>query len=289
MSRILITGGTGNLGSVIIDHMLNGLQGNEITALVRDETKAEGLKAKGIRIKVGSYQDQLALVAAMEGIEKLLLISASDLNNRFHQHKNVIDAAKKAGVKHIFYTGVAMKDISTSPLKPLLNDHFLTEAYIKSGGFTYTFLQNGLYFEVIPMFTGPNMLETGIFFPAGQGKVAFASRNELAEVIATVLLGVGHENKTYALTGAEAYSFSDIVEEVSLLSGKNVSYTSPESTTYRAALKEMGVPEAVVDMSALFAAGIMQDDFKITDPALELLLGRKPMTLSRYLQEAFHL
>ncbi|MER0441702.1 SDR family oxidoreductase [Emticicia sp. W12TSBA100-4] len=284
---ILVTGATGQLGGIVVENLLKNTPANEIAVLVRDENKAADLKAKGVEIRVGSYFDEASLKTALQGIDKLLLISSNDFNDRIGQHKNVVDAAKNAGVKHIFYTGVTMKDIETSPLKPLLADHYQTEDYIKASGLTYTFLQNSLYFEVVPMFVGAGVLETGIFFPAGEGKVAFASRQDLGEATATILTTEGHENKTYSLTGSEAYSFAEIAEELSSLTGKTVAYTSPEPAAFEGMLKQFGLPEGIVLMSVLFAAGVKNDEFNLANDTLEQLLGRKTTDLKTFLKATY--
>ncbi|WP_041693536.1 SDR family oxidoreductase [Emticicia oligotrophica] len=284
---ILVTGGTGQLGGLVVENLLKKMPASELAVLVRDASKATDLKVKGVDVRVGTYFDKESLTKAFEGVEKVLLVSSNDFNERLGQHKNVVDAAKAAGVQHIFYTGVTLKNIETSPLKPLLGDHYQTEDYIKVSGLTYTFLQNSLYQEVIPMFAGPTALETGIFFAGGEGKVAFASRIDLAEATANILASTGHENKTYNLTGAEAHSFADIAAELSNLSGKTVGYVSPESEAFEASLKQFGLPEGIVIMSVLFAAGIKNGDFDVTYSALEEFLGRKPTDLKTFLKVAY--
>ena len=284
---ILVTGASGHLGKLIIENLLKKVPPAEVVGLVRDESKAADLKTKGVDLRIGDYRDPASMVAAFHGIEKLLLISSSDVTDRLEQHKNAIDVAKKAGVKHIYYTGVKMKDINESPLRPLLEDHFRTEDYIRENGFTYTFLQNTLYYETIPMYVGERVLETGIYFPAGEGKVAFATRADLAEAAAAVLTGIGHENKTYGLAGAESVSFTDIAHELSELSGKEVPYNSPVSDEFEASLKQFGLPEGVVQMSVLFAAGIKNNDFDLPDNTLEQILQRRPTGLKAFLKDSY--
>ncbi|MDQ1771975.1 NAD(P)H-binding protein [Labilibaculum sp. A4] len=289
MEKILVTGATGHLGNIVVENLLKKVSAGQISILVRDESKAQALKAKGVTVNIGSYQDIHSLNNAMKGIDKVLLISSSDFNDRIGQHKNVVDAAKQAGVKHILYTGVALKDIAASPLQPLLQDHFQTEDYIKASGLSFTFLQNSLYAEVIPMFVGEDVLKTGIFFPAGEGKVPFAVRKDLGEAIAIILAGEGHENKTYHLTASKTYSFADIAAELTTLSGKKVNYTSPEDDAFEDMLKQFGLPEEIVLMSVLFAKGIKNNDFNMADGTLESILGREQTDLRMFLKEAFNL
>lgn len=286
---ILVTGATGQLAQVVIEKLSEKIPTDQIAALVRDASKAEHLTAKGINVRVGDYHNAESLEAAFQGVEKLLLISSNDFNDRLGQHKKVVDAAVKAGVKHLFYTGVTMNDINSSPLKAFLEDHYLTENHIKASGLTYTFLENGLYAEVIPLFLGENVTETGVFFPAGEGKVAFASRRDLGEAAANVLLGNGHENQTYRLTGAVAYSFEEVAQLLSELSGKNVKYISPEPEVFVETLKQFGLPEHIIQMSLGFASGMKNNDFDKSFDTLEKLLGRKPTTLKDFLKEAYKL
>ncbi len=284
---ILVTGATGQLGIQIVENLLATIPSNEIAVLVREEEKAKQLKEKGVQIRIGDYHQPESLVTAFENVDKLVLISSSDFNNRIGQHKNAIDAAKRAGVKQILYTGVSINDIQTSPLKVFLEDHFQTEAYIKDTGFIYTMLQHSLYLDVIPMFLGEQVLETGVFFPAGEGKVAYASRTDLAEAIAKIVVSDAYDNKSLPLTNIENYSYADVAEILTELSGKEVSYVSPTPEVYEETLKGFHLPEPIIQMSLGFAAGIKNNDFDKIFPNLEIILGRKPQTLKAYLQSVY--
>ena len=280
---ILVTGATGHLGNQIVENLLTQISPNEIAVLVRSEEKAKELKEKGVQIRVGDYTNPNSLVAAFKKVKKLILISSNDFNDRFGQHKNAIDAAKQAGVEHILYTSMSMNDIETSPLKGFLKDHYETEDYIKQNGFTYTILQHSLYADVIPMFIGEQVLETGVFFPAGEGRVAYASRTDLAEAIAKVALSDAFDNQSLPMTNTENYSYADVAEILTELSGKEVAYVNPTPEVFTETLKGFGLPDPIIQMSLGFAAGIKNNDFDKTFPNLETILGRKPQTLKEYL------
>lgn len=284
---ILVTGATGHLGAAVVKHLIAKSPASQVAVLVRNESKADELKALGVIIRVGDYHKPESLEKAFAGVDKLLLISSSDFNDRFQQHKNAVDAAKKAGVKHIFYTGVTMRDIEKSPLKAFLDSHFQTEDYIKAQGLAYTFFRNSLYSEVIPMFVGATVLETGVFFPSGEGKVAFASRADLAEAIANVLAADGHEGKIYAFAGTQSYTFADVANILSQLSGKTVAFNSPEPAVFQQVLAQIGLPEPIVQMSLGFAAGIKNQDFADTSADLSRILGREPENLQSFLQKTY--
>ena len=184
---ILVTGATGQLGKIVIENLIDKTAAKGIAALVRDESKAADLKDKGVDIRVGNYDDIASLDQAMQGIDKVLLISGTDEEHRVQQHQNVVDAAKRAGVQFIAYTGRFMKDPDASA-NHLMDGHFKTEALIKASGLTYALFQNALYMDSLPLFLGgKQVFETGIAIPAGQGKVAYALRSDLGEAIANVL------------------------------------------------------------------------------------------------------
>jgi len=284
---ILITGATGNLGTAVIKNLLKKVPANQIAALARDMNKTKELKAKSVDIRMGDYNDAASLNRAMHGVEKLLFISSNDIIARLSQHRNVVDAAKKANVKHILYTSAAMKNIEDSPLKSAMEAHFKTEGFIKESGLNHTILRNTLYADNIPMFAGEKAVEKGLFFPAGKGKVAYATRADLAEATAAILTSPGHENKTYTLTGPKGYSFNDIASELSALAGKTVAYTDAAPATFADMLKKSGLPEQAIDFFLMFGASIKRSDFDIIDPTLGKLLGRKPTDLRTFLKTAY--
>jgi NAD(P)H dehydrogenase (quinone) len=285
---ILVTGATGNLGSAVISHLLKNTATGNIVAFARDENKAKGLKEKGIEVRIGTYDDLSSLDLAMNGIEKLLLISSNG-QNRLQHHKNVLAAAKKAAIKHIVYTGIAMKNIETAAIRLYMEDLTKTEDYIKESGLTYTVLRNTLYTGGNPLYAGEKVFETGIRLPAGNGKAPFALRREMGEAAANTLLQNGHENQTYTITAGELYSYEDVAHALSDLSGRNVKYTDADPTTFPAKLKELGLPEIVVKIVTGFATDIKNHQFEMISKDLEKLLGRKPASLKESLKEVFHL
>ena len=286
-AKILVTGATGNFGKKTIELLLEkGIAATNISALVRDDVKATDLKDKGITIKTGDYDNYESLLAAFQGIDKLLLVSGTDLENRSKQQLNVVKAAKESGVKHIIYTSFErINETETSPIAFLAKSHIDTDNAIKASGMNYTILRNNLYLDVLPMFLGEQVLESGIYFPAGEGQAAYVSRNDLAEVAANVLTSEGHENKEYKMNNIENYSMKKIAETLSEITNKTVSYFSPTSEEYKETLKNAGVPNEYIDMFIGFAEAIKQGHFKTTD--LEKLLGRKPTSLSDFLKQVY--
>jgi NAD(P)H dehydrogenase (quinone) len=208
--NLLVTGATGHLGSAVIETLLKKIPTNQISLITRSDQKRAEMERQGFNAYLGSYDNVPALEKAMDGVDTVLLISSGDQGDRMQEHKNVVDTAKKMGVKCIAYTSRSLRDRSTLANK-LMVEHFDTEDYIKASGLKYTIFRNILYMDAIPQFIGGKAaLERGIFLPAGDGKVAFALRSEMGEAMANVLLNEECENKTYNFTGDKLYSFYDI-------------------------------------------------------------------------------
>lgn len=286
---ILITGATGHLGKATVSHLLTKTAANNIAILARDINKTVEYNTLGIDVRIGDFDNSTSLIEALKGIETVLLISGADPVSRLQQHKNVIDAAVKNGVSRIAYTSVSLENLATSANQFLMQSHFQTEDYIKKSGLKYTFFRNNLYTDTILMFAGENPFETGITLPTGNGKIGFALRREIGEAIANNLLETNTDSKIYEITGSESYSYSEVAEELSKLSGKKVTYANLEAEAYVELLQQIGVPEQYIQMFSAFNEDIKNNQHHKVTPDLENLLGRKPIDFSNALKELYRL
>jgi NAD(P)H dehydrogenase (quinone) len=291
MSRILITGATGQLGKAVVNELLQKVNTSNIYILVRDTQKAEQFKKSGVNVIKGDYNEYASLVAAFKGIDKLFFVSSSELTDRFAQHQNVVNAAVEAKVGHIFYTSAQRKsEDGSSPVALVADAHWKTDNFIRKSGLTYTILKHGLYTDILPMFMGNKVIETGtIFLPAGDGKASYASRSDLAAAAAMLLTSEGHENKVYEMGGSVAYSFHDIAGMLSELSGKSIQYVSPSPEIFMEQLKSYDLPDETIQGFASFCVAIAQGEFDFPSTELQTILGRKLQSVKEFLKAAYQL
>ncbi len=288
MKKILITGATGQMGGAVIKTLLKNLDTNQIAIITRNEEKRALFEAKGCNAYLGDYTDVSSLEKAMTNVDSVLLISAGDQGDRMQEHKNVVDAAVKMGVKNIAYTSRSLADINSLANK-LMTEHFETEDYLKASGLNYIIFRNALYMDVVPIFVGEQVFEKGIAMPAGDGKVAYALRAEQAEAMANVLATENFENQTYSFTSSEAFSFYDVADALSELSGKEVKYTAIEIPAFEKIMSEKGMPPFVVQKIIDFNTDIKNGQEGAVTNELEIKLGRKPSTLKEGLKTLFNL
>ncbi len=277
-----ITGSTGPFGTAAIRRLLDWkVPASSIVAIARDEAKAAPLAALGVQVRRAAYEDGAALEKALAGVDRLLLVSGSELGKRTDQHRNVIEAAKKAGVKLIVYTSIAKADTAANPLAP---EHVATEAMLRDSGLPFAIARNNWYTE-----NYANDLKqaaaTGIIeAAAGDGKVCSATRSEYAEAAARLLWGEGHAGKTYEL-GGEAWNYAELARAASELLGRSVAYVAVSPEARAAALTQVGLPPEVaafvVSLDQAIAAGALAH----AGGDLEKLLGRKPKSLKEGLAE----
>lgn len=289
MKKILITGATGQLGKEVVLALLKKITASDIAVLVRDSSKAEELKALGVEIRIGNYDDYASLVQAFRGIDQLYFVSGSEIDKRVQQHEQVVKAAAEAGVRHVVYTSFQRRnETGTSPIAAVAKSHIAAEEALKRSGMSYTILKHGLYMDMLPIFMGDKVLENGtIYLPAGEGKTSFSLRKDLAEAGAAILTGKGHENKIYEAYAGKTYSYPEIAGILKGVTGKEISYVSPSPEEYISTLTAAGVPIEFAGMFAGFGEAIRQGEFADTSNFLEDILGRKPVTAEEYLKEVY--
>lgn len=274
---IAITGATGQLGQHVFANLLNTTAANQLVAVVRNPAKAEALSQKGVVVRQANYGDEAALTKALQGVDKLLIISSSEVGQRAPQHRNIINAAKAAGVKFIAYTSLLHAD--TSPLG-LADEHIATEKMLADSGIPYALLRNGWYTENY-LASVPPALEHGVFIgAAGEGKIASATRVDYAAAAARVIAEDGHAGKVYELAGDHGWTLSELAAELTKQSGKNVVYQNLSQADFAAALKSVGLPAGLADMLADSDVGASKGGLFDDSHTLSKLIGRPSTSLA---------
>ncbi len=274
---IAVTGASGHLGRHAVEQLLAKQQ--QVIAVARNADKAKDLAAKGAELRVANYDDSAALEKAFAGVDKVLLISGNEFGKRFAQHKAVIDAAKKAGVKHLVYTSAP--NALTATFK-IAVEHAETERYLLSAGLPFTILRNGWYIEnYTEQLPGTVKLGT-LYSAAGDGTVSVATRADYAAAAVAVLTGAGHEGKTYEL-GGEDVTFKELAAKFSKWAGKEIPYVPLPFADFKGALVGAGLPEVFADVLADADVGLSKGELRVTSGDLERLIGRKPTTVDEVL------
>lgn len=274
---IAITGATGLLGQHVIENLLQTVPANQIVAFARDVKKGSSLSQKGVLVRQADYNDKASLITALQGVDKLLLISSSEVGKRTIQHRNVIEAAKSADVQFIAYTSILHAD--RSPLS-LHVEHVETEKMLADSGISYTLLRNGWYTENY-LASVPAALEHGVFLgAAGDGKITSATRADYALAAARVISEEGHIGKVYELAGDEAWTLEQLAKELTKQSGKQVIYNNLSQADFVAALKTAGLPDKLSNMLADSDIGASKGGLFDDSHTLSKLIGRRTTTLA---------
>jgi NAD(P)H dehydrogenase (quinone) len=269
---IAITGATGQLGRLVIEGLLKKVPAAQIVAAVRDPRKAADLAAKGVQVRHADYSRPDTLRAAFAGVDKLLLISSSEVGARVPQHQAVIEAAKANGLKFIAYTSILHAD--QSPLA-LAVEHRATEAALEQSGIPHVLLRNGWYVENYTASVPAALQYNAVLGSAGEGRISSASRADYADAAVAVLTSDSQQaGRTYELAGGSAFSLADLAGEIGRQSGKQVIYKDLPEAEFKAALVAAGLPEPFAGLLAESDVGASRGALFGTEPDLEQLIGR---------------
>jgi NAD(P)H dehydrogenase (quinone) len=236
-----------------------------------------------VEVRTVDYARPDTLAAAFLGIDRLLLISSSENGKRKPQHRNVISAAKDAGVGMIAYTSILHAD--TSPLL-LAEEHRDTEAALAEAGVPFALLRNGWYNEVFTWRLPLALRHGALIGAAGAGRISSAARADFAEAAARVLASGDHAGRTYELAGDTSFTLAELVALVSEVSGKPMAYRDLAPEAFMTAAVEAGLPEMVANIVSNTDAGIAKGALLNDGGELSQLIGR-PTTSWRSTITAF--
>ncbi len=282
----LVTGASGHLGQAVINHLLTTYKvpANKIIAVSRDASKLAALKAKGVNVRDGNFDDEAQLTKAFAGATRVLLISTSAMEPgvRGKQHKNAVNAAAKANVSHVVYTSMPNATKSAVLFAP---DHAGTEKALADSTLSgWTVLRNNWYAENL-FFALPQALASGTQYSASaQGKTAYIVRDDLARAAAAVLSSDKAEKATYTLSGGNEYTVDEVAKLVSAATGKplNVVHVPVEGLVQ--GMLGAGLPEGMARLFASFDAATAQGDLSGTSADYKSLVGAEPQSFEAWVK-----
>lgn len=270
--RIAITGAAGHLGRHVIESLLTrGVDAQDLIAIVRTASKADDLADRGITVAEAPYEDVAALTEALRDVDRLVLVSGSEVGKRTAQHTNVIEAAKVAGVAFIAYTSLLNVDSSELSLAP---EHRETEALLASSGIDHVLLRNGWYWENYASNLDAARATGHLFGAAGEGRVAGAARRDYAEAAAVVVTTDGHAGKIYELGGKPQLTYPEVAQAIGAVIGAEVSYVDQSVEEYQQTLEGAGLPTEIAQMLAGWEVAIAGGALETASADLEDLIGR---------------
>ena len=282
---IAITAASGNLGPLVIDALLaRGVRPSQIVAVVRDPSKMDRIAATGVGIRQGNYDNGPSLRAAFEGVDKVLVISGSELGRRVQQHGNAIEAAIDAGVQLIAYTSVLRADQAT--INPVLPEHQGTERLLETSGVPFVLLRNGFYTENYLEQARQAIASGELMTSAGAGRTASATRADFAAAAAEVLVTPGHEGKRYELAGDEAWTMHDLADVVGRIGGRPVNLRQVAPEEHLEALIGNGVPQPYAEMAVAIDQAVLAGELDTAGGDLSRLAARPTTPLEEALRAA---
>jgi len=279
---IVITGATGQLGSLIVASLLERVPAEAVGVSVRDPGRAADLAERGVRVRRGDFSEPGSLADAFDGATQVLIVSANEIGeSAVAAHAAAIDAARDAGAERILYTSHQGAS-ADSPFAPM-RDHAATEEYLAATGAPFTSLRNGFYATTVPFLLG-QALATGEIVAPADGPVSWTTHADLAEAAAVILADPGRFNgPTPPLTAPDAFDLDNAADVLSKLTGRTIRRTVADDGEWAAGLAAHGVPEAMATMMLGMFRAARQGEFAATSPVLGDLLGRPATPFSSFL------
>jgi NAD(P)H dehydrogenase (quinone) len=277
MPTYAVTGASGHLGRLAVQELLaRGVPAADVVAIARTPGKAADLADRGVQVRAADYSRPETLGAALDGVDRLLLVSSSQEGQRVAHHTNVIQAAKAAGTARVVYT--SMLDAGDSA-NPLASEHRGSEQALREADVPFTLLRNGWYTENYTDQIGQYLDAGEIVGAAASGRISAATRQDYAAAAATALLDDADGDRTYEL-GGPAFDLAELARVITEVTGTKVTYRDLPAGEYAARLQRAGLDEATADFVAALDASIARGELETSRQDLAQLLGRPATPLT---------
>lgn len=297
MSRIVITGASGNYGRGVTDRLIALGRASDLILITRKPEKLSDRAAQGCVVRYGDFDKPETLVEAVQGADRMLLISGTRVGARVVQHKAAIDAAAAAGVGHVVYTSFIGIDDPANPAE-VRHDHIETERLIRASGCGWTMLRDAHYADAMILMAGPGVMQSGKWFSnAGEGREAMVWRDDCIESAVAVLTGEGHEGRIYNITGPELQTFGEVAGIMAEVTGRPVEHVSLDDEGQYAMFDAMGIPRRPVDDLEVagipwnsddmvsFGRAIREGFLELCTDDVERLTGRKARSVRQMIED----
>jgi NAD(P)H dehydrogenase (quinone) len=280
---IAVTGASGQLGRLVVTGLLDaGVPASEVVAVVRTPEKVADLAARGVQVRPADYADPAPLETALDGVDRLYLVSGSEVGQRVTQHANVVAAAQAAGVGLLVYTSAPKADISTLVLAP---EHKATEELIAATGMPALVLRHNWYLENYDQQIAQAAATGTLIGSAGEGRAWAATRADYAAGAVAVLTADDPEPGVYELGGSASFTLAELAAEVGRQAGRDVTYTDLPTAEHVQALTGVGLDEATAGFVAAIDAGVAAGELDTGDQTLAEWIGRPTTTLSAHVRD----
>ncbi|MHB9156351.1 MAG: SDR family oxidoreductase [Endomicrobiales bacterium] len=268
---IVVTGANGRLGRLVVKFLRDRVPVPRIAVSVREPEKAADIEDAGIEVRKADFSDRASVSRAFAGADKVLIVSTGG-PNVVSEHRNAVEAAVEAGVKHIVYTSGIQ-----APSTFVAEVHRQAEEAIKASGLAYTFLRDNMYAEVL-VWEVLGAVKAGVLSaPAGEGKVTAVTRADCAAAAAAVLSTDGHENRIYDITGPESIGWNDLAAIASGITGKRIAYAPVLPDT---------AGEGMVNVMMDYYRGISLGGYDVSSNAVAVLTGMPSTPVKAFVRQA---
>lgn len=297
MTRIVITGASGNYGRGVTDALVAQGRAADLILITRTPAKLADRVAQGCTVREGDFDRPETLAAAVAGADTMLLISGTRVGARVVQHKAAIDAAAAAGVTRIVYTSFIGIDDPANPAE-VRHDHIETERLIRASGCRWTMLRDAHYADAMLLMAGPQVMRSGVWYGnAGDGREAMVWRDDCIASAVAVLTTPGHEDRTYDITGPTLETFAEVAAIMAEVTGCPVRYEDLSDAAQYAMFDAMGIPRRPVDDQTVagvpwnsddmvtFGRAIREGFLEVCSSDVERLTGRPARSTRQMVEE----